>query len=152
MRLTFVQLKFDEIYYLMNWLLMSWLFVQLVLISFHCWIFLVWSTWNQWMDASLPAYRETHNHVLDGASPCRERFRVCFLKLASWASQLADIPTAKARFAIHVLLTYVGYFASVSLQVLLVRPRDHPWVSFPNWIPHFLPKWETALEGGPVIG
>ena len=30
----------------MNWLLMSWLFVQLVLISFHCWIFLVWSTWN----------------------------------------------------------------------------------------------------------
>ena len=31
----------------MNWLLMSWLFVQLVLISFHCWIFLVWSTWNR---------------------------------------------------------------------------------------------------------
>ena len=30
----------------MNWLLMSWLFVQLVLISFHCWIFFVWSTWN----------------------------------------------------------------------------------------------------------
>ena len=30
----------------MNWLLMSWLFVQLFLFSFHCWIFLVWSTWN----------------------------------------------------------------------------------------------------------